>query len=249
MKHQVCNALVMVICFTFVTATAAQVPINPITMDVKENIKKSVRVVSQIEDSMAPKVSEVAKLKKSYEPCKGNESDKGCVAIKRDLGHQYAEVLRAVDDVLPNVQKSVNATANSLGVSIYDKTKRKDIKQLYDSISQKKNAPKARGPLSKKLNDLLVSLGGGSNVSVLELSLRTQSDLVAAAEIVEFLQAKVSQLLLMVELGQELPILSPEMTEIMQGVANLFGYEMDFGVEIEEPALGPGVSDGDDWRF
>jgi hypothetical protein len=58
-------------------------------------------------------------------------------------------------------------------------------------------------------------------MSILELSLKTQGDLIAASE---FLESKVTHLSLMVDLGQELPILNEEMTGIMKGVAELFGY-------------------------
>ena len=48
-----------------------------------------------------------------------------------------------------------------------------------------------RGPLSKKLSELLKALGRPStNVSVLELSLQTQADLISANEILEYLEVK-----------------------------------------------------------
>jgi len=82
------------------------------------------------------------------------------------------------------------------------------------------------------------------NVSVLELSLRTQADLISATEYLEFLEAKISHQMVMVDMVQDFGVLSPEMAQVMRGVAELFGYDVDFDATIvEEQATAT-----DDWR-
>ncbi len=228
-------------------AGAKEMPINPITRDVKEKIQESVRQVNQVDDMVAPKVKELEKAVKLYKPCEGKEEDRGCVEIKKQIGEKYSAVLESLADALPKIKKSVDATAKGLGKSIKAKTRRKDIKELYRNISKKSATPKARGPLSKKLGQLLKALGGSTKSSILELSLQTQADLIVASETLEFLDGKISQLSLMVELGQELPILSEEMAEVMKGVSELFGYDMDFQAGLEELEQESAYEE-DDWR-
>jgi len=220
--------------FTAGAVSAKEVPINPITPDVKEKIKDSIKLVSNVDDSMAPKVKELEKIYKMYSSCKGKEEDKGCVQLKEQIGEKYEDVLNSVGAALPQLKKAINSTAQGLGSSIESKTRRKDIKTLYENISKKRALPKVRGPLSKKLSKLLEALGGFSNMSILELSLQTQADLISASETLDFLESKVSQMQIMIDLGQELPILSEEMVGVMQGVADLFGYEFEMP-DVEPP--------------
>ena len=224
------------IAFITGTVSAREVPINPITPDVKEKIKESVKLVNSVDESVAPKVKELERIYKMYESCEGNEEDKGCVQLKEQIGDRYEAVLKAIGEALPKMKKTITSTSQSLGRAIESKTRRRDVKSLYQSISKKSALPKVRGPLSKKLTKLLEALGGSSNMSILELSLQTQGDMIAASETLEFLESKVSQLSIMIELGQELPILSEEMAGIMKGVADLFGYDLEFipGVEITD---------------
>jgi len=228
-------------------AYSREVPINPITPDVKDKIKESVRLVSNVDESVAPKVKDLEKIYNMYKPCLKAQDDKGCVQLKEQVGEKYQAVLNAIGDALPKMKKTLKATTQELGQSIQKRTRTKDVRSLYDHISKKAAAPKARGPLSKKLSKLLEALGGASNQSILELSLQTQTDLIAASETLEYLESKISQLSVMVELGQELPIISEEMAGVMKGVADLFGYDLDFAPEVltEEPKTG---SSGYGWK-
>ena len=150
-----------------------------------------------------------------------------------------------MSDKLPKVNETVRSTARDLGQSIKAKTRSKDLKELYGDVAKKGTLPRIRGPLSKKLSELLQAMGShNSNVSVLELSLRTQADLISATEYLEFLEAKISHQMVMVDMVQDFGVLSPEMAIVMRGVADLFGYDVDFeAVAVEEQAAST-----DDWR-
>ena len=228
-------------------AVAREVPINPITSDVKDKIRESVKLVNGVDEQVAPKVKELEKIFQLYKPCIGREEDRGCVQLKDQISEKYGEVLESLGDALPKIRHTIQTTASGLGESIEAKTRRKDVRELYENISTKPAPPQVRGPLSKKLSQLLEALGGSSNMSILEMSLQTQADLISASDTVEFLESKVSQMTLMVELGQELPILSQEMASVMKGVAELFGYDLDFIPEVEMVDT-HGTFSADDWR-
>ncbi len=213
-------------------AYAKELQLNPITPDLGAQIKESIDMVSKVESRVKPMVKKMEETYESYNACT-KSNDMGCVAIKKQLGQRYKDVLDAVGEVIPKLKGTVNATAEELGRSIDKKTKGKDLRELYEDISKKGKAPMARGPLSKKLSNLLNAMGGSSNYSIMEMSLQTQVDLISASQILEFLEGKVSQLSAMVDLGNDIPVLSEEMTTVMKGVGELFGYDMDFIPEVD----------------
>jgi hypothetical protein len=246
MKKAIIILLTALLIFPAGLSFAREVPINPITPDIRSKLKESTVLVRNVEDSMGPKVSDLETIYKTYtETCKGKESDRGCVEIQNQIREKYKEVLSTLANELPKVKRSVTNTANELGASLKKKTHGKDLKELYQHVSKKGTMPKVRGPLSKKLGEMLKALGRPStNVSVLELSLQTQADLVSATEILAFLEAEISRQMVVVDMIQDFGALSPEMASVMKGVAEIFGYDMEFEPMVEEEeGLG-----GDDWR-
>jgi hypothetical protein len=217
-------------------ALAREVMINPITPDIRDRLRESTDLVSHVEDTMAPRVTDLEKIYKTYtETCKGKEEDRGCVEMQN---------LSAMESELPRVRLAVSSTARSLGGSIRAKTRNKDLNELFRGVSEKGTLPRVRGPLSKKLSELLKAMGRPStNVSILELSLRTQADLISANEILEYLEAEINRQIVVVDMMQDFSVLSPEMASVMKGVAEIFGYDVDFGDSDEEPE-----PKTDDWR-
>ena len=226
-------------------ALAKEVMINPITPDIRDKLRESTDLVSHVEDTMAPKVTDLEKIFKTYtDTCKGNKEDRGCVEMQNQIREKYKEVLSAMESEMPKVKLAVSSTAQNLGQSIRAKTRSKDLKELFESVSEKGTLPKARGPLSKKLSELLNAMGRPStNVSILELSLRTQADLISANEILEYLDAEINRQIVVVDMMRDFGVLSPEMASVMKGVAEIFGYDVDFGGFDEEPK-----KEADDWR-
>jgi SMC interacting uncharacterized protein involved in chromosome segregation len=236
LKKILCLALGLVL-ISAGSVISKEVLINPITPDIKDRIKESVKLVGDVDSSIAPKVKDLEKIYEMYKPCLQSPDDRGCVQLKEQVGEKYKAVLDAIGESLPKMRKSIETTARKLGESIQKKTRTKDMKSLYSHVSEKAQAPKVRGPLSKKLSKLLEALGSSSKLSILELSLQTQGDMIAASETLEFLEGKISQLSLAVELGQEIPLINEEMAGVMKGVSDLFGYDIDFIPEVlpEEP--------------
>jgi len=230
----------------FGSSLAREVPINPITPDIRNKLKESTELISKVEDTLAPKVNELEKIYRTYnETCKDGGNDRGCVEIQNQLRQRYREILANMTEKLPKVKETVLSTARDLGHSIKTKTHRKDLKELYEEVSKKGTLPRIRGPLSKKLSELLQVMGPySSNVSVLELSLRTQADLISATEYLEYLEAKMSHQMVMVDMVQDFGVLSPEMASVMRGVSELFGYDVDFDASILEEQK----TATDDWR-
>ncbi len=239
--HKLIFIIAILAVITAPTLQAREIPINPITGEVRDKLKESVRAVAEVDSNVEPMVKKLQKSFKSYEPCADNATDRGCIELKKQVGEHYEAVLTSIARSVPELKKTLNSTAQELGRSIEKKTRRPDVRALYENISKKKSSPVARGPLSLKLKKLMEALGSGSSQSILEVSLQTQADLIAATSTLEMLEGKVNQLLVMVDLGQELPILSNEIAEVMQGVSELFGYEMDFVPEtlaVEQETAG-----------
>ena len=242
------KAILIIGCFLVISGGpvfAKEVLINPITPDIRDRLRESTDLVTNVEDTMAPMVTDLEKIYKTYtETCKDNGKDRGCVEMQTQVREKYKDVLSIMEKDLPKVKQSVSQTAQNLGLSINAKTRNKTLKDLFDGIAEKGTLPKVRGPLSKKLSELLKALGRPStNVSVLELSLQTQADLISANEILEYLEAEINRQIVVVDMMQDFGVLSPEMATVMKGVAEIFGYDVDFG-ELDE---GPPITH-DDWR-
>jgi len=228
------------------SVSAREVPINPITRDIRAQLRESTELIGNVENSMAPKVAELEKIYKTYtESCIGKEEDRGCVEMQHQVRNKYKAILQAMVSELPKVRESVSRTGRELGKSIKTKTHTKELKSLLKEVSEKGTLPKIRGPLSKKLSELLKAMGRPTaNVSILELSLRTQADLISATELLDFLDAEISRQLVVVDMMQDFGAFSPEMASVMKGVGEIFGYDADFGA----PAVEDVATVGDDWR-
>ena len=245
MKKQI----LIVCCFLFAItgpSLAREVLINPITPDIRDRLRESVDLISNVEDTMAPTVTDLEKIYNTYtETCKGKEKDRGCLEMQKQVVEKYKEVLIAMESKLPEIKASVSATALNLGKSIKTKTRGKDLKELYETVTKKRTLPRFKGPLSKKILELLKAIGRPTtNVSILELSLQTQADLISADDIMEYLEAEINRQIVVIDIMQDFGELSPEMVSVMKGVAELFGYDVDFGDTLVEQEQKP-----DDWRL
>jgi len=224
---------------------AREVIINPITPDIRDKLRESTQLVSRVEDTMAPKVNDLEKIYRTYaETCDGNENDRGCMEMQNQMREEYKGLLTSMESELPQIRRAIASTAQNLGQSIKAKTRQKDFKELFSEVSHKGTLPQIRGPLSKKLSELLKAMGRPTtNVSILELSLRTQADLISANEMLEYLDAEVSRQIVMVDMIKGFSDFSPEMALVMRGVNELFGYDVNFGDIPEQPD-----QNSDDWR-
>jgi len=222
-----------------------EVPINPITPDIRDKIRESTELVRNVEDSMAEKVNDLETVWKTYtETCGESKDDRGCVEIQNQVKVLYKEVMRSMESNLPRLQQNIEATATQLGRSIKKKMQGKDMRELYEHVSKKGRMPKARGPLSKKLSEFMKMLRNSpTNISLLEVSLQTQADLVSASEILDYLNVEISRQVTMIDTVQDFGMLSPKMASVMRGVGEIFGFDVDFGpAPLEEEP-----SDPNDW--
>jgi hypothetical protein len=70
----VCLSLFMAVGSSF----AREVPINPITPDIRAKLKESTELIGKVEDKLAPRVKEMEKVFRTYrETCKGGGNDRG----------------------------------------------------------------------------------------------------------------------------------------------------------------------------
>lgn len=218
-------------------AAAREIPINPITPDVQDKIRESYQVVSGIEEGVAPQFEKLEKALKENKECVQRPSDKGCSAIKAQIGESAKEVLEQVEVKLPEIKKAIGSTAKALGVSIHKKSGLKNIDDMYQDISKSSALPKSRGPLSARLGNILSIFGSKSNTSILEMSLQTQADLIAATEMIDYLDLEISRLKTMIITDMDMGTINPDMAEVFSGVAELFGIDFDVDYALENATL------------
>ncbi|ACL03810.1 hypothetical protein Dalk_2116 [Desulfatibacillum aliphaticivorans] len=217
-------------------AMAGEIPINPVTPDIRDKVHESYQLVADVDKNVGPKIREMEKLWNSSEPCResGKEYDAGCVEIKRQIREKYIAILDGLEKSFPKIEGSLSQTSERLGRSIHNKTAGKTLEQVYQSTSGGPPVSQPQGMLSKKLYGMLKALSIDSDQSLLEVGLRYQSDLIDANEMLGILKAKVGQQLARAKLDMAMPEISDEMAIVLQGVSDFLGYDSQFGSAEDE---------------
>lgn len=157
-------ALTMVICGGVHATQSTNPAISLFPSTVKQDLKQSVKATKQLEDSIEPIIEKMAATEALFRAanCDGEAADQGCSQLKKQLQQQYFDLLNEVDTFLPEVEKSIVATHQSLSNSI-NKTlgKTKTPYQIQHEMLQQ-NKPvrdriraKSKKGLSARLQNLL----------------------------------------------------------------------------------------------
>lgn len=223
------------------------IPIFRIPPEVTDNLGKTREMIMQVQDSMATNVHDLETMMKTYkETCEGDSRDRGCAEMLNQVKQQYLQVLKTLEKEMPKIKGTISQTADQLGQTIKAKTRHQSIKDLYEDVSTKNALPPIRGPLSKKLNEIvgLMRQGhGGVDVSPMELSLQTQADLIASADALNYLEAEITRQRLFVETVVTFGDLSPMIGTVMGSVSEIFDYDIDAG-GIEVPDVSSDAAGG-----
>ncbi len=233
-----------------VQAQKRDIPIFKIPPEVTDNLGKTREMLMQVQDSMATKVHDLETMLKTYkETCEGDTQDRGCAELLNQVKQQYLQVLKTLEKEMPKIKSTISQTADQLGKTLKAKTRYKSVKDLYENVSKKNALPPIRGPLSKKLNEIVSLMRksrGGRDVSPLELSLQTQADLIASADAMNYLEAEITRQRLFVETVVSFGDLSPMIGSVMASVSEIFDYDIEAG-EVPVPDVGVDAGGAAGW--
>lgn len=222
------------------TSRAPTIKLFPTT--VLEEIKHTGNVAQEMESGLQTVIRRLDEQQKLYveSKCEGNEGDPGCEQIARQLGSSYLEMLKIMDDRLPEMETAVNATSASL-----EKRIRKELGQKNTSWSlqellidesetkRKDQRPALRGRSGMRLSDrfrqyynLVARTGGQSNSSLAVIASDIYLDMQETSQLIAQTREEITRATLMEQLNQSFGTITPEMQAVVAGVKSiLFGED------------------------
>ena len=223
----------------FGAAQAPTITLFPTT--VVENIKETANIATQMEKDLHGTVNDLEQQMVLYQEskCAGAESDEGCGEIEKQMGQKYQEMLTQMENRLPDMERSVRATNESLEKRLRQELGLKTTpRELQKSISgmDKPLYGSGRRPSSGKLSEKfrkyyeLVTLGssktgeGSLAVVASEIFIDTRG----VADLIALTRDEISRAKLMIQLNQSYGALTPKMLQMVAGIKSIiFGEQVD----------------------
>ncbi len=242
---------------TAATASASGPTIRLFPTTVLEDIRHTGAVAEEMESGLQSIISKLDQQQQLFveAKCDGAEGDPGCEQIAKQLGATYLDMLTVMNDKLPDMERAVTSTRNSLEKRLRTEVGKKmtpwDLQEnLLGNTAQaaaQANRPAMRGRSGLRLSERfrqyysLVASGGGSTAeqSLTVVAADIYLDMDEASMLIARTQEEISRATLLEQLNQSFGVITPEMQEVVQGVKSiLFG---DF--EGDAPISGPPPND------
>ena len=208
---------------------------------VLEDIRETSAVAEEMENNLQEIIHRLDMQQQLYEEslCQGADGDQGCARIAKQLGATYLEMLTAMSDGLPQMERAVESTRASL-----EKRLRQELGQrttpttLQDQLLGKASAttasatrPALRGRSGVRLSDrfkqyydLVATHRNGPGQSLAVVAADIYLDMEEAAQLIAATQEEISRAALMEQLNQSFGMITPEMAAVVGGVKQiLFG--------------------------
>lgn len=244
-----------------VMATAASVPatgpaIKLFPTTVLEDIRHTGQVAQEMESGLQGIIARLDQQQQLYveAKCDGAEGDPGCDQIAKQLGATYLDMLNVMNEGLPDMERAVTSTRNSLEKRLRTEVGKKMTpwalqENLLGNTPQAavKAQPAMRGRSGLRLSERfrqyynLVASGGGTSTeqSLTVVAADIYLDMDEASILIARTQEEINRATLLEQLNQSFGVITPEMQEVVAGVKSiLFG---DF--EAAAPVSGPPPSD------
>ncbi len=238
-----------------INPTGPAVKLFPTT--VLEDIRETSAVAAEMENNLQEIIHRLDMQQKLYEEslCAGADGDQGCVRMGKQIGATYLEMLEAMGERLPEMERAVNSTRDSL-----EKRLRQELGQrttpttLQDQLLGKDNAttsaerPALRGRSGVRLSDrfkqyydLVATHRNGPSKSLAVVAADIYLDMEEAALLISATQQEIGRAALMEQLNQSFGLITPEMAAVVSGVKEILFGEAGMEAPIAAPpyAIGP----------
>ncbi len=235
--------------------TAGGPTIRLFPTSVLEDIKETGYVAEEMETGLQDVIARMDQQSQLYQDskCDGAEGDPGCGRIAKQLGATYLEMLNVMNERLPDMERAVNATRNSL-----EKRLRGELGQKMTSWTLQENllgntpagnaspAPRMRGRSGMRLSQrfqqyyqLVASSGAGaSNQSMAVVASDIYLDMNEASELIARTQEEIGRATLMEQLNQSFGTITPEMQQVVDGVKSILFGDSEAPYQVAGPPPG-----------
>lgn len=207
---------------------------------VLEDIRETAQVAEEMENSLQEVIHRLDMQEQLYTEslCQGADGDQGCERIGKQLGATYLEMLEIMSERLPEMERAVTSTRNSL-----EKRLRQELGQrttptsLQNSLlgetnlSPRSERPALRGRSGVRLSDrfkqyyeLVATHREGPGQSLAVVASDIYLDMEEAVQLIAATQEEIGRASLMEQLNQSFGLITPEMSAVVSGVKEiLFG--------------------------
>lgn len=211
---------------------------------VLEDIRETGQVAEEMENNLQDIIARLDLQQQLYEQslCHGADGDPGCARIAKQLGATYLEMLETMTERLPDMERAVNNTRNSLEQRLREELgQRSTPTALQDTLlGSAAKAPEPahaslRGRSGVRLSDrfeqyynLVATRREGAGQSLAVVAADIYLDMEEASHLIAATQEEIARATLMEQLNQSFGLITPEMTEVVNGVKSIL-----FGEAIE----------------
>ncbi len=224
---------------TFAKPTGPVMRLFPTT--VLEDIRETSEVAEEMENNIQDVISRLDLQQQLFteSQCAGADEDPGCARIAKQIGATYLEMLNTMADKLPAMEVAVTNTRNSLEKRLRIELGQKSTPtMLQDALlgttsksTSDLNPIALRGRSGIRLSDrfkeyydLVATHQNGANQSLAVIAADIYLDMDEATRLLAATQEEISRATLMEQLNQSFGQITPEMSEVVNGVKSiLFG--------------------------
>lgn len=208
---------------------------------VLEDIRETSTVAEEMENNLQEIIHRLDMQQQLYAEslCDGADGDQGCARMAKQLGETYLEMLNAMGERLPEMERAVNNTRTSLEKRLrHELGQRTTPTTLQDQLLGKTGAtataadkPALRGRSGVRLSDrfkqyydLVATHRNGPSKSLAVVAADIYLDMEEAAQLIAATQQEIGRAALMEQLNQSFGLITPEMAAVVGGVKEiLFG--------------------------
>ncbi len=253
------NLAVMLIASSLFTpiVNAAGPSVSLFPEAVFSEMKQTSETARVMEEGLAPIINRMTNQKTLFEEslCEGDQSgSKGCADILSNISTTYLEMLEHVSESLPDMKRSVNNSEKMLQKRLADRLGRKktanDIQKELLGTKSRSSTRRHSGKrlsLASNLGKILKVIGSRSGKqSVMSTASLTYLDMRDTSEMIELLEAELTQAKQIARLQASSGVITSEMGDTMDGVVALIMGEEEGGFDdpdviLEPPTANPEV--------
>ncbi len=257
--------LMLAVLSTFVAGAGQATVSGPVVRlfptTVLEDIRETGQVAEDMENNLQQIIHRLDMQEQLYTEslCQGADGDQGCERIAKQLGATYLEMLEVMSDRLPEMERAVTSTRNSL-----EKRLRQELGQRTTPTSLQntllgeagtaaaaaEERPALRGRSGVRLSDrfkqyynLVATSKNTPSQSLAVVASDIYLDMEEAAHLIAATQQEISRAALMEQLNQSFGMITPEMSAVVTGVKEILFGESAMDSPIASPPYAIGETE------
>lgn len=233
-------------------ATSPTIKLFPTT--VLEDIRHTGQVAEEMESGLQAVITRLDAQQQLFveAKCDGADGDPGCDMITRQLGATYLEMLNIMSERMPDMERAVESTRNSLEKRLRTEVgKRMTPWDLQENLLGKSPSatqatqPAMRGRSGLRLSErfkqyynLVASSGAANDQSLTVVASDIYLDMEEASILIARTQEEINRATLMEQLNQSFGVITPEMQAIVGGVKSILFGDLEAAAPIAAPPPG-----------